>query len=251
MTVRTDAALAGFLNFLEHAVGLSHVVFALSADHGSTPIPDDAAALGLTAGRFDVKPILQCIETALTTRFGQPPENTWLAHGRLDPRRAGAYLDGLICLNPDAIAKAIADGKAASRRDIERAACDAVNAAAFPGIYGLYGKSQILEGDIADPGLRLHLAKGAHPALSPDLMLIPDQTFLQGPDPSGHATSHGAAYSCNTHVPVVLCCPGLIRPGTYAEAASPADIAPTLSLLLGLEFPSGCEGRVLKEALAP
>jgi hypothetical protein len=40
-----------------------------------------------------------------------------------------------------------------------------------------------------------------------------------------------------------------IRPGTYATSASPADIAPTLAVMLGIELPSQSTGRVLGEAL--
>ena len=37
--------------------------------------------------------------------------------------------------------------------------------------------------------------------------------------------------------------------GMYYESASPADIAPTLSVLLEIDFPAAPEGRVLTEAL--
>jgi hypothetical protein len=47
---------------------------------------------------------------------------------------------------------------------------------------------------------------------------------------------------------MLLCGPG-IRAGVYPDAVSPADIAPTLSLLLGIEYPSGCDGRPLARAL--
>ncbi len=251
LTVQTDAQLSEFVRFLDHTIpgGMGSVVFALTADHGITPIPDDAAAAGLPAGHFQVKAVMDAIEGALVSRFGTAPDNTWFSHGRLDPRRAGAYLDGLISLNSDAIGKAIADGKARSRRDIEQVACDA--AGAIPGVYACYGRTQILEGAIGDTSLRARLAKGTHPQLSSDLILIPDQLHLQEPDAEGHATTHGSPYSYDTHVPIVLCAPGLIRPGIYTNPAAPSDIAPTLSILLGIEFPSGCDGRVLSEALAP
>jgi arylsulfatase A-like enzyme len=48
-------------------------------------------------------------------------------------------------------------------------------------------------------------------------------------------------------VPVVLRGAG-IRRGRYRDAASPADIAPTLAALAGLRLPSA-DGRVLREAL--
>ena len=42
-----------------------------------------------------------------------------------------------------------------------------------------------------------------------------------------------------------------IRPGVYANSAEVIDLAPTLSFILGLVPPSGTDGRVLHEALAP
>ncbi len=255
LTLRADAQLASFLNFIDHTIpgGLKSTVFVLTADHGSNPIPEDAAEqpYDLDSGRFPVRTVVDAIQAALAARFGPAPDNTWFAHSKLDPKHAGAFLDGLICLNPDAVAQAIADGKARSRRDIEQAACDAINGAGIPGVYGLYGKTQILEGAIADNDLRSRLAKGTHPQLASDLILIPDQLYLQGPDPEGHATSHGGPWSGDTHVPVILCSPGLIRPGIYTDPVAPSDIAPTLSLLLGIEFPSGCDGRPLHQALMP
>jgi phosphopentomutase len=51
-------------------------------------------------------------------------------------------------------------------------------------------------------------------------------------------------------VPVILMGRG-IRPGTYRTEASPADIAPTLAVLLGIAPPNGSIGRCLHEALSP
>ena len=69
--------------------------------------------------------------------------------------------------------------------------------------------------------------------------------YLEG----GHSgTSHGDPYDYNAHVPLILMGVG-IRQGVYDQDASPADLAPTLSALLGVEFPSGRTGKVLREAL--
>ena len=43
----------------------------------------------------------------------------------------------------------------------------------------------------------------------------------------------------------------LVRPGTYERAASPADIAPTLAVMLGIERPAQATGTVLREAILP
>ena len=70
--------------------------------------------------------------------------------------------------------------------------------------------------------------------------------WTEGDEPEG--ASHGEAYEYDAHVPLILVGEG-IRYGKYATEASPVDIAPTLSALLGIEFPAGGEGRVLVEAM--
>jgi arylsulfatase A-like enzyme len=40
-----------------------------------------------------------------------------------------------------------------------------------------------------------------------------------------------------------------ITPGRYLQSATPADIAPTLASVLGVQAPSNATGRVLTEAL--
>jgi hypothetical protein len=48
-------------------------------------------------------------------------------------------------------------------------------------------------------------------------------------------------------VPIILFGRG-VKPGVYADAATPADIAPTLAALCGISLPAA-EGHVLAAAL--
>ena len=57
-------------------------------------------------------------------------------------------------------------------------------------------------------------------------------------------TSHGTAYSYDTHVPLIFF-GKKIRPGFTADPVSICDIAPTISTLLNIEFPSGNTGKPL------
>lgn len=50
----------------------------------------------------------------------------------------------------------------------------------------------------------------------------------------------------DTHVPLILMGPG-IKAGDYYAGAAINDVAPTLSAILGVETPSGSEGRILSE----
>ena len=61
-------------------------------------------------------------------------------------------------------------------------------------------------------------------------------------------TSHGSRWAYDQQVPL-LWYGSRIRPGVWRTPAAVADIAPTLSALLGLTAPGGSQGRVLSEAL--
>jgi hypothetical protein len=172
---------------------------------------------------------------------------SWFSNAPDDPTgkylaKSGAYMEGLVYLNPAAIQGATAAAKRGSRRDVEDAACDALNGGRVPGIYGCFGKTQILEGRVPDNDLGARLAKAVHPQLSGDLIVIADQLQLQSPPPEAHPTTHGPPFAYDTHVPVVICSPRHEAAGEHFEPASTADIAPTISVLLGVEFPSSCDG---------
>ncbi len=55
---------------------------------------------------------------------------------------------------------------------------------------------------------------------------------------------HGSPYSYDTHVPIVISAPGM-KARTVDRRVAPADFAPTLALMLGIEAPTGCAGAVL------
>jgi hypothetical protein len=61
-------------------------------------------------------------------------------------------------------------------------------------------------------------------------------------------TGHGTAYDYDRHVPIVFMAGG-VKAGMYKEACGPEDIAPTLALMLGLEFPREPDARLLREML--
>jgi arylsulfatase A-like enzyme len=255
MMVRTDAMIADFLTFLDDNVGKGKYLVALTGDHGVAPVPEDAASplIGAQAGRFRPAVVVEFIKDTLTARYGPPAGGLWFSHYQ-DPRRqltsnGGAWVDGGIYLSREATGALLASGKVASLRDVEQLVCDAVNSAAIPGIYGCFGKKQILEGRIADNDLRRHLSLGVHPQLSPDLIVLEDQHFLPG-EGNTSITNHGTPYIYDTHVPIILYKPGLITPGVFAQRVSTMDIAPTISLLIGTQLPSACDGKPLTPALA-
>ena len=99
------------------------------------------------------------------------------------------------------------------------------------------------------------------------------QVVIGGPDPPHHAESylnagadvvvigepfkyvgepitatHGTPYTYDTNVPIIIMGRG-VKAGRYLQESSPADIAPTLAALLGIQAPSSATGRILTEAM--
>jgi predicted AlkP superfamily pyrophosphatase or phosphodiesterase len=78
---------------------------------------------------------------------------------------------------------------------------------------------------------------------SGDLMYVLQPGWVTSSD-----ATHGSPYEYDRRVPVIFYGAG-IAPGQYTSAASPADIAPTLSAVTGVRLPK-VDGRVLQDALA-
>jgi hypothetical protein len=240
LTVRTDRYLAEFLQFLDAAVpgGLNSVLIVLTSDHGVTGVPEDLLARGIPAGRVAAADIERTAQTALESAFGGGP---WTGKG------IGPFMDPHLYLNPTAVEQALASGKAKSRAQIEDVAAQAV--AAMPGVHEAFAHSQVERGQLPDTEVARWVARGFHQQLSGDVLVVMEPGyFAYGTHPA--AASHGSAFSSDTQVPVLLAGPG-IRKGAWTKRVTPADIAPTLSLLLGIAVPNGNDGVLLTPALEP
>jgi hypothetical protein len=59
---------------------------------------------------------------------------------------------------------------------------------------------------------------------------------------------HGSPWAYDAHVPLLWFGTG-VSPGSHPGAVSIADVAPTLSLILGIAQPGGTRGKVLEQML--
>ena len=116
----------------------------------------------------------------------------------------------------------------------------------MPGVARAFSRTQLLRGatSITDP-IERRVLHGFSPSRSGDVVVVPEPFKYLG---DTITATHGSAYSYDTHVPTIIMGTG-VKPGQYFEAATPADIAPTLSALLRITPPSNTTGRVLTEAL--
>lgn len=231
ITLRTDQALARLFSYLDRRFGPGGYIVALSADHGVSPMPEFATAHRLGGRRISPGAVIQAVERHLSARFG---EEKWI-----DPRAELLVAAGAIYLNREAIGKRNLDPAV-----VERAAAEA--ARTVPGIAASFTRSDLLAGQHRHDRLSTLVANGFHPERSGDVILITEPLAIFWRQATG--TTHGSPYTYDTHVPLLLLGAG-IKPGTYWTPCTPADLAPTLATLLGIEVPTGVTGRVLQDAL--
>jgi len=244
ITLRVDRQIAALLDFVQARVGLSNTLIAFTADHGVSPIPEQAADLGLGGARLKAPEILAAIHTALSARYnpqGRSPDpsadyiykyNYW---GALTE----AFINGNIYFNYEALKR--------DNVDLDEVSKVVASAAlTIPGVARSFTRAQLLRGEtsITDP-IERRVIHGFNPARSGDVVMIAEPYKYLG---DTITATHGSPYSYDTHVPVIIMGTG-ITPGRYLEPASPADIAPTLSALLRITAPSSATGRVLTEAI--
>lgn len=226
ITLRTDRNLADLFAYLDRKIGLDHVLFALTADHGVAPVPEMVSAVGY-GGRVNATAMNDAVEKALDSRFG---EEKWI----LSTSNGNVYFDE----------KAI-ERRKATAAEVEELAAQVV--IKTRGIAACFTRTRIIAGQLPDTYIARSVVLGFHPQRNGNLVVVTEPFYLYG---KGPGTSHGTPYSYDTHVPLLLLGPG-VRPGWYHQPSSPADIAPTLATLLKISFPSNRTGRVLAEALIP
>jgi predicted AlkP superfamily pyrophosphatase or phosphodiesterase len=250
ITLRVDRQIAALLDFVDARIGLENTIIAFTADHGASPVPELAALQNLPGQRHQRVDMLKLVKDGLKARYGRAdrPAADYIRTFSNKQETEEGLLNGNFYLN-----------RAALQRDgIDLDECQRVVgelAMQVPGVARYFTRTQLENGRISpgdDVGRRvLH---GFYPQRSGDVIIVfePYTILFDLPDdptdPLSSAT-HGSPYSYDTHVPLIIMGRSL-KPGRYIQAATPADLAPTLAQVLNVQAPSCSVGRVLTEALA-
>ncbi len=229
--LRLDATLQRLFDAVEARVGAGRTLFVLSADHGVLPLVEALQKRGVAAKRVPPEPLYAAAMAALNARFP----------GRKD--LVAAYLAPDFYLNLESISR-----QGLSRLEVEKTLGDALLATgAVAKIY----TASTFAGDPPSPAEDPYfdaVRRSYFAARSPQVIArLKESMYLTGA-PGG--TGHGSPYDYDQHVPLVFMGPG-IRTGSYDDATGPEDIAPTLGLLLGIDYPiQDARGR-LTEMIRP
>lgn len=234
VTLRVDRQIARLLDLVDARVGLRNTLVAFTADHGVAPSPPHAASLRLPGSYVKVSEVLAAVRNRLRVRFGKSSERDNTAD------YVQIYSNGQIYFNRTALER---DG--VQTEDAERVAGEA--ALTIPGVARYFTRTQLLNNSVSQgDAVGRRVLHGYNARRSGDVVLI-SEPFRYLTDYVATAT-HGTPYSYDTHVPLIIMGGGVVA-GRYRQPASPADIAPTLASVLGVQPPSSATGRVLIEAL--
>ncbi len=225
--VRLDRTLGALLTALDRLVGRDRYVLGLSADHGVAPVPEARQARGESGGRVALATVADTVNTALTAAGLGPGPHV----ARVE------YTE--VYLTEAARAKVTAETVGPVLAAIR----------ALPGVRTAVWTPSLATLDASDPVVRAMQA-GFVPDRSGDITLAPAPywIFVPGRNPNGgNATTHGSSNEYDQHVPLIfLGAP--FAPGRVRDAATPADLAPTLAATVGLPY-DGVEGRALAAAV--
>jgi hypothetical protein len=221
--LRLDRTIGELLAHLDAKVGKGRYVVALTGDHGVAPLPERRKSRGEEGGRINLKPLSIELDAALSARWGKANYVSRILY--TDIYFAPGIYDRLE-KDSAAMAEVVAI--------IERT----------PGVAKALRRDQVEAAPAAgdDPVLTA-LRLSRVPDRSGDMFLVPRPYWITNLT----GTTHGSPQAYDREVPVLLFGAG-IKPGRYAEPASPADIVPTLAALTGVQMPK-TDGRVLREAL--
>jgi hypothetical protein len=107
-------------------------------------------------------------------------------------------------------------------------------------VWRAYTRTQLLEGRVAPDPWSRRVILSFDRERSGDVEVLLEPYWMS----AATGTTHGAAYSYDTHIPLMLMGPG-VRRGRLDGTVLLNDVAPTLATLLGVETPSGSTGEVL------
>jgi hypothetical protein len=227
-TLRLDRIFAELFSLLDQRIGLDNVLITLSADHGFMNVPEYALSRGLDAGRIDPDKMIAATNAALQTKFGEGEYIT-------------AWWHPTLYVNYELI-----DSRKLSRVEVENAAQTFLRT--YSGVEAAFTRTQLETGMLPNTRLARQVTLAWNQQTSGDIFVVNKPNWYLFEKPTALASMHGSPWSYDTNVPLAMYGPNWIRPGKYGDSEV-VDLARTVAFILNVRPPSGCEGRVLSEAL--
>jgi len=229
--IRLDKTIETLLQKLDATVGKGQYAVFLTADHAVADVPAYLKDLKIPAGNVKFAAMEAGLKDYLKQYFGDKEVveemngdqvflNSDMFNG--DPRSSG--VDFLVATE-------------LIRNYLLRQ----------EGIAEVYTRQILQNGDYGELGIKGSVRRGFNTKRSGDLFIVMEPGWIGSSNVTG--TTHGSAYTYDTHVPMIFYGFG-IKSGSSVQYHPITDIAPTISVLLKIKFPSGCTGNPVAELLS-
>jgi predicted AlkP superfamily pyrophosphatase or phosphodiesterase len=222
--LRLDKEMEHFLNFIDATVGLQNCLVVLTSDQGVASTPDYLEKSKIPGGYFDPQKAMILLKTYLNAVYGQ---GNWVV----------GYHDKQIYLNR----KLIEDSNL-KLEDVQQRVSDFM--LEFSGVANSTTAHNLQNGQFAN-GIMVKFQNSFNQRRSGDVIINLEPGWVEQ---NGHVTSANSPYDYDAHVPLIFY-GWKIKRKSVLEPVYMNNIAPTLSLLLGITWPNGSTGVPIKQIL--
>lgn len=221
--LRLDLELERLLNYLDTKVGAGNYTLFLTSDHGAADVPSFLTDLHIPSG-YVPSNSFESLYANLNKKYGVSDLIKKISNNQ-------------IFLNHERIT-----ALKANLEDVQKFVVNEI--ISYPHIKKAY-TATTMQTRYFKEGVEKMLQNGYNQKLSGDVLFTLESGVISyGPK----GTTHGSGYNYDTHVPLLFYGNG-IQPGKTFERTSVTDIAPTISALLGIAFPSGATGAVIEKVI--
>jgi predicted AlkP superfamily pyrophosphatase or phosphodiesterase len=222
--LRLDKDIENFLIYLDTKVGKGNYTLFLSADHGVAHVPAFLAEHKIPGGTFEDADILKDLNKQIEEKFA-------IKNGVKTVMNYQVYINDKNILDQN---KSLAE--------VKQFVIASLKQKDF--IINAFELEKTLETSLPAPQREM-MINGYNPKRSGDI----EFTFKSGYfDGSGKGTTHGLWNPYDAHIPCVFFGWGVV-PGKTNRETYMTDIAATIAAMLRIQMPSGCVGKVIREAI--
>lgn len=215
--LRLDKDLAELLKFLDTQLGKNNVLVFLTADHAAPEVPAYLKDLKIPAGYINEGETKALLKKHLNEVYG----DTLV----LSFSNQQVFLNRKVIEDKKLVLQQVQDNAAVFLQNMANIS-EVITATAL-------NNAQFTEGS------RHLMQMGFNAQRSGDVLVNYLPAYI---DFSPTGTTHGSPYSYDTHVPLIFY-GWNIKQGSSSEQVNITDIAPTLAMMLNIQFPNGCTGK--------
>ena len=218
--LRLDKNIAQLLEELNEKVGKGNYTIFLTADHGGGDVPAYLDSVNIPAGYFESDEFREELEQFVSEEFDE------------DELIESVY-NNQIFFNYEVMEEAgISSSELQSKMAHYILQLDQIDK--------VYTRDQLSSGSFVS-GAGVAIQNGFNQKRSGDVVYVLDPATIVY---SRTGSTHGSGLMYDTHAPLIFYGNG-VKKGSTTQRTEIVDIAPTLSALLGISFPSGTTGKPL------